>query len=102
MSNFMDGYSTNSQERREADDDRRYYAALFFHRGNFADFFFGQSVVHHCDADIAQMNERAADAFTTAELGDLIRAALRDPAMRKKYAVQIDTAAEAYARSAAE
>ncbi len=102
MSNFMDGYSTNSQERREAEADRGYYSALRFHEENFLDFFYGQSIVHHGAADIARMDERAADAFTTAELGELIRAALRDPAVREKYAAQIDAAAYAYATRAAE
>jgi hypothetical protein len=102
MSNFMDGYSTNSQERREAEADARYYAELRFHTENFTEFFYGRGVVHHERGDTARMDERAADAFTTAELGELIRAALRDPAVREKYAAQIDAAAYSYATSAAE
>jgi hypothetical protein len=102
MSNFMDGYSTNGQERREAEADARWAHDLNYHRGNFFGHFLGYSVVHHGASTIALMNEYAIDALTLSELGDLIRIALRDPAVREKYAAAIESAAEAYATSAAE
>jgi hypothetical protein len=101
MSNFMDGYSTNSQERREAEADARWQSDVNYHSGNFFSHFLGNLEMPRARV-LAHMNEFAVDAFTTAELGDLIRAALRDPAVREKYAAQIDAAAYAYATSAAQ
>jgi hypothetical protein len=102
MSNFMDGYSTNSQERREAEADAEWRSRLLYHEATFHDYFLSLNGGEHGDSVVRHMSEFAADAFTETELGELIRAALRTPAMRKKYAAQIEAAAYAYATSAAE
>jgi hypothetical protein len=101
MSNFMDGYSTNSQERREAEADARWRSRVKYHESCFLDYFYSRPEMTRPSV-LAVMTERAIDAFTQAELGELIRAALRDIAMREKYAAQIEAAAYAYATSAAE
>ncbi len=101
MSNFMDGYSTNSQERREAEADARWRSDVRYHEACFLDHFTGNVEMKSAWA-LSEMTGFAVEAFTEAELGELIRAALRDPAVREKYAAQIASAAYAYATSAAE
>jgi hypothetical protein len=101
MSIFMDGYSTNSQERREAEADARHRSDVRYHEECCLDHFYSRVEMTRASV-LAEMTEHITDAFTTAELGELIRAALRDPAMVDKFSPQIEAAAYAYATRAAE
>lgn len=101
MSHFMDGYSTNSQERREAEADAEWRSNVRYHEACCLDHFYSRVEMTRASV-LADMTERVTDAFTTAELGELIRAALRDPAMLEKFSPHIEAAAYAYATSAAE
>lgn len=101
MSNFMDGYSTNSQERREAEADAEWRSNVRYYEQCCLDHFYSRVEMRHASV-LAEMTEHVTEAFTTAELGELIRAALRDPAVREKFSPQIEAAAYAYATRAAE
>ncbi len=99
---MMDGYSTNSQERREAEADAEWRSRVKRHELCFLDYFYSLNAENHSYADIQYMSEKMTECMPTRVTASLIRAALRDPAMREAFAEYIEAAAYAYATSAAE
>ncbi len=102
MSNFMDGYSTNSQERREAEADAEWRSRVKCHELSFLDYFFSLNAEKHSDADISHMSEYMVNYLPDSAISIMVREALRNPAVREMYAPYVQDAAFAYAMKAAQ